>query len=108
MDALGHVLTPAGRRLALSRSLRHGREPVWEERARTAGLTMEHVDECPTEPAVWERRYRLWIAHADELRRELGGVQARNMLREAHQVPPTLPGRRAVLLTLHRPAVSQW
>ncbi|MGW1966361.1 hypothetical protein ACWCPD_39610 [Streptomyces sp. NPDC001935] len=28
------------------------------------------------------------------------------MLREAHQVLPTLPGRRAVLLTLRRPTVS--
>lgn len=39
------------------------------------------------------------IAHADELRRELGEAQAQNMLHEAHQVLPTLPGRRAVLLT---------
>lgn len=48
------------------------------------------------------RLYRLWIAHAAELRRELGEVAAQNMLREAHQVLPTLPDRRAVLLTLGR------
>ncbi|MFE2302690.1 class I SAM-dependent methyltransferase [Streptomyces sp. NPDC059445] len=102
---LGRLLAPGGR-LVLSRSLRRDAEPLWEEQARTAGLTVEHVDERPAEPAMWDRLYRLWIAHADEMRRELGGVQARIMLREAHQVLPTLPGRRAVLLTLRRPAVS--
>ncbi|MEU8740937.1 hypothetical protein [Streptomyces halstedii] len=25
----------------------------------------QHVDERPGEPAIWERLYRLWIAHAD-------------------------------------------
>ncbi|WP_020556963.1 hypothetical protein [Embleya scabrispora] len=64
------------------------------------------MDERPDEPAMWERLYRLWISHADELRRELGEVQARNMLREAHRVLPTLPGRRAVLLTLRRPVTT--
>jgi hypothetical protein len=61
------------------------------------------VDERPAEPGMWERLYRLWIAHSDELRSELGEIQAQNMLREAHRVLPTLPGRRAVLLTLRRP-----
>ncbi|MEW2573281.1 hypothetical protein [Streptomyces sp. NPDC047070] len=49
---------------------------------------------------MWQRLYRLWIAHAAELRRELGEVQAQSMLDEAHQMLPALPGRRAVLLTL--------
>ncbi|MHB9864519.1 hypothetical protein [Streptomyces sp. YIM S03343] len=53
---------------------------------------------------LWQRLYRLWIAHADELRCELGEDQAQNMLREAHQVLPKLSGRRAVLLTLRRGA----
>lgn len=100
---LGRVLAPGGR-LILTRSLRRGAEPTWREQARAAGLTVEHVDERPAEPAMWDRLYRLWIAHADELRRELDEVQAESMLREAHQVLPTLPGRRAVLLTLRRPS----
>ncbi|WP_331728724.1 hypothetical protein [Streptomyces sp. NBC_00158] len=61
------------------------------------------MGERPAEPALWERFYRLWIAHADELRSELGEERAQNMLREAHQVLPELPGRGAVLLTLRRP-----
>lgn len=100
---LGRVLAPDGR-LVMTRAARRGAAPAWTEQARAAGLTVEHVDERPAEPALWERLYRLWIAHADELRRELGEDQAQNMLREAHQVLPTLPGRRAVLLTLRRPA----
>ncbi|MFE0200617.1 hypothetical protein ACFW0I_33410 [[Kitasatospora] papulosa] len=51
---------------------------------------------------MWERLYQLWIAHADQLRRELGDGPAESMLREAQQVLPTLRGRRAVLLTLRR------
>ncbi|MEU9714032.1 class I SAM-dependent methyltransferase [Streptomyces sp. NPDC047976] len=100
---LGRVLAPGGR-LLLTRSLRLGAKPAWEEQARAAGLTVEHVDERLAEPAAWERLYRLWITHADRLRRELGEAPAENMLREAHQVLPTLRGRRAVLLTLRRPA----
>lgn len=100
---LGRVLAPGGR-LLLTRSLRRGAEPTWTEQARAARLTVEGVDERPAEPAMWERLYRLWIAHADDLRRELGEVQTQRMLSEAHQVLPRLPGRRAVLLTLRRPA----
>ncbi|MEV8396739.1 class I SAM-dependent methyltransferase [Streptomyces niveus] len=99
---LGRVLAPGGR-LVLTRALRTGAEPVWETEARAAGLVLEHVDERPHEPLIWERLYRLWIGHEQELRAELGDVQADNMLREAHQKLPTLPGRRAVLLTLRRP-----
>ncbi|MEE1797515.1 class I SAM-dependent methyltransferase [Streptomyces sp. JV176] len=105
MRELGRILAPGGR-LVLTRALRRGAEPVWEEQARAAGLTVEHVDERPSEPAMWERLYRLWIDHAEELRRDLGDVQAQNMLREAHRMLPALPGRRAVLLTLRRPARS--
>ncbi|MFE3205791.1 hypothetical protein [Embleya sp. NPDC059237] len=65
------------------------------------------MDERPDEPALWERLYRLWIAHADELRCELGETQTRNMLHEAHRVLPTMPGRRAVVLTLRRPATTR-
>jgi hypothetical protein len=55
---------------------------------------------------MWGRLYRLWIGHAEDLRRELGEDQAANMLGEAHRILPALPGRRAVLLTLRRPATS--
>ncbi|MGW9498199.1 class I SAM-dependent methyltransferase [Streptomyces prasinus] len=99
---LGRILAP-GARLVLTRALRQGAASVWEEQARAAGLVVEHVDERPAEPAMWARLYRLWIDHADELRRELGNDQAQNMLHEAHRMLPALPGRRAVLLTLRRP-----
>ncbi|OEJ56704.1 methyltransferase [Streptomyces agglomeratus] len=102
---LGRVLVPGGR-LVLTRALRRGAQPAWHGQVREAGMTQEHVDERPREPAMWERLYRLWIARADDLRRELGQAQAQRMLREAHQMLPTLPGRRAVLLTLRRPAAA--
>ncbi len=102
MRELGRILAP-GARLILTQALRKGAAPRWEEQARAAGLVVEHVDERPAEPAMWARLYRLWIDHADELRRELGDDQAHNMLHEAHRMLPALPGRRAVLLTLHRP-----
>ncbi|BBC28773.1 Methyltransferase [Streptomyces graminofaciens] len=98
---LGRILAPGGR-LTLTRSLRPGAEPAWEEQAHAAGLTVEHIDERPGEPAMWERLYRLWLAHADDLHRELGD-QARFMLHEARRMLPALNGRRAVLLTLRRP-----
>lgn len=100
---LGRVLAPGGR-LVMTRSLRQQATPVWSEQARAAGLTVEHVDERPLEPAMWERLYRLWLAHADDLRRELGEEQAAHMLTEAERMLPLLPGRRSVLLTLQRPA----
>jgi ubiquinone/menaquinone biosynthesis C-methylase UbiE len=100
---LGRVLAPGGR-LVMTRAARRDTRPAWTEQARAAGLTVEHVDERPAEPAMWERLYRLWIAHADALRSELGEDQAQNMLREAHQMLPKLPGRRAVVLTLRRAA----
>ncbi|MER6367416.1 class I SAM-dependent methyltransferase [Streptomyces mirabilis] len=98
---LGRLLAPGGR-LVLTRALRSGAHPLWEEQARAAGLVVEHVDERPAEPAMWARLYQLWIDHEDELRRELGDDQADNMLQEARKRLPALPGRRAVLLTLRR------
>ncbi|MEU6260203.1 class I SAM-dependent methyltransferase [Streptomyces sp. NPDC047043] len=99
---LGRILDPDGR-LLVTRAVRHGVEPRWSTQVRAAGLVVEHVDERPAEPAMWARLYQLWIDHAGELRRELGDEQTQNMLREAHTRLPTLPGRRAVLLTLRRP-----
>ncbi|MBT1186631.1 methyltransferase domain-containing protein [Streptomyces sp. CJ_13] len=98
---LARTLAPGGR-LLVTRALRRGAEPAWHQQVAAAGLTQEHLDKRPQEPVVWERLYRLWIAHGDDLRRDLGQAAAEAMLREAHQVLPTLPGRRAVLLTLRR------
>ena len=100
---LGRVLAP-GARLVCTRALRHGAEPAWGDQARAAGLVVEHVDERPHEPTMWQRLYGLWRNHEAELRRELDKDQVENMLAEAHRKLPTLPGRRAVLLTLKRPA----
>ncbi|MFI8308844.1 class I SAM-dependent methyltransferase [Streptomyces sp. NPDC085927] len=102
---LARLLAPGGR-LVMTRSLRPSATPAWAEQACAAGLQIEHLDERPNEPTMWERLYRLWITHAEDLRRELGEDQAQSMLREAHQMLPTLSGRRAVLLTLHRPVTT--
>ncbi|MFF3127961.1 class I SAM-dependent methyltransferase [Streptomyces sp. NPDC057908] len=101
---LARVLAP-GARLALTRATRSGVETTWADEAAAAGLTLEHIDERPDEPAMWNRLYELWIDHATELRHELGQEQAASMLAEAERRCPTLPGRRAVLLTLRRPPV---
>ncbi|MFE6892069.1 SAM-dependent methyltransferase [Streptomyces sp. NPDC057694] len=101
---LGRLLAPGGR-LVLTRGLRHGTD-LGNEYAAAAGLQTEHVDERPTEPLMWERLYRLWLAHADDLRRELGAQPAQRMLDEAAHMLPRLGGRRAVLITLHRPATG--
>lgn len=97
----GRVLAPGGR-LVVTRALRCGAEPAWHEQVAAAGLSQEHLDERPGEPAMWERLYQLWVAHADQLRRELGKAPAENMLREAHRMLPKVRGRRAILLTLRR------
>lgn len=102
LSEFARILAPGGR-LVLTRSQRTGTQPPWAEQAQAAGLSVEHVDERPDEPAMWERLYLLWIEHAVHLARELGETQAQAMLYEAHRMLPALPGRRAVLLTLRRP-----
>ncbi|MBD0675648.1 hypothetical protein BU198_34375 [Streptomyces sp. CBMA156] len=99
---LARVLAPGGR-LALTRATRRTADPAWAQEAHAAGLMLEHVDERPHEPAMWDRLYGLWNAHRAELEHELGQEQAASMLAEAHRRRPTMPDRRAVLLTLHRP-----
>jgi len=99
---LARILAPGGR-LALTRATRRAAEPGWAAEAAEAGLVLEHVDERPGEPVMWDRLYGLWSDHAAELRRELGQDQAVRMLAEARRRRPSLPGRRAVLLTLRRP-----
>ncbi|WP_328965684.1 hypothetical protein [Streptomyces virginiae] len=115
VDALGHasdplaalaeihrILTP-GARAVITRAVRRDTEPAWHDQARAAGLHVEHVQERPDEPAMWRRLYQLWQARADDLARHLGEAQACAMLAEAARHRPTLPGRRAVALTLRRP-----
>ncbi|MEU5335568.1 class I SAM-dependent methyltransferase [Streptomyces asoensis] len=103
---LGRVLAPGGR-LVMTRASRRGAVPLWMKQARACELVIEHVDERPAEPALWERVYRLWIARSDELRHELGEDQARNMLCEAQRMLPKLASRRAVLLTLRHEVKAQ-
>ncbi|MFJ3310285.1 class I SAM-dependent methyltransferase [Streptomyces sp. NPDC086549] len=102
---LGRVLAPGGR-LALTRAARRDADPDFEDHARAAGLVLEHIDERPHEPVTWERLFRLWIRHADALTHELGEAEAQNMLASATRRLPSLPGRRAVLLTLRRPMAT--
>jgi ubiquinone/menaquinone biosynthesis C-methylase UbiE len=100
----GRVLAPGGR-LALTRAVRRdAATPDFEAHAHAAGLVLEHVDERPDEPATWERVFRLWQRHADALAHELGAEETQTMLTSAAHTLPRLPGRRAVLLTLRRPA----
>ncbi|MGW7260714.1 class I SAM-dependent methyltransferase [Streptomyces sp. NPDC054834] len=103
---LGRLLTPGGR-LALTRAVRRDAAPDFEEHAQAAGLVLEHVDERTNEPATWERVFRLWTRHTDALTRELGDIEAQNMLASATRRLPSLPERRAVLLTLRRPVATQ-
>jgi SAM-dependent methyltransferase len=100
---LGRVLAPGGR-LALTRAVRRDADPDFEAHAQAAGLVLEHVDDRPDEPATWERVFGLWRRHADALARDLGEAETQNMLATVSRTLPRLPGRRAVLLTLHRPA----
>lgn len=115
VDALGHaadplaalaeirrILTP-GARAVVTRSVRRDADPAWHDQAQAAGLTIEHVQDRPDEPAMWRRLYRLWQSRADDLVRHLGHAQACSMLAEAARRLPTLTGRRAVALTLRRP-----
>ncbi|UUS34615.1 MULTISPECIES: hypothetical protein [Streptomyces] len=76
LSELGRVLAPGGR-LVVTRALRRGADPAWHDQVAAAGLTQEHLDEWPGEPAMWERLHQLWIAHADELRRVLGEARPR-------------------------------
>ncbi|MFI8105463.1 class I SAM-dependent methyltransferase [Streptomyces sp. NPDC086023] len=99
---LRRILVPGGRAV-VTRAVRGTGEGALREQAEEAGLVVEHVDVRPDEPAMWQRLYELWLAHEEALRRDLGDVQAENMLREARRVLPLLPSRRAYALTLRRP-----
>lgn len=105
LHELARILAP-GARLVLTRATHHGAQPAWEHHAQAAGLNVECIDERPSEPSMWERLYRLWIEHAEDLRREVGDEQAHTMLGKAHQHLPILSRRRAVLLTLRRPTAA--
>ncbi|MFB8235491.1 class I SAM-dependent methyltransferase [Kitasatospora purpeofusca] len=97
------ILRPGGRAV-LTHALRRESEPGWTEAVQRAGLVIDHVEERPDEPRMWARLYRLWQDHEGELRRALGDEQAENMLAEAARTLPTLDRRRALALTLRRPA----
>ncbi|MFE3163354.1 SAM-dependent methyltransferase [Streptomyces sp. NPDC059224] len=103
LRGLARVLAPGGR-LLLTRAVRHDTAARLNELAESAELVLEHVDERPDEPDTWERVFRLWIRHEDALAREVGESEARNMVASARRRLPALEGRRAVLLTLRRPA----
>ncbi|GAA2679900.1 MULTISPECIES: class I SAM-dependent methyltransferase [Actinosynnema] len=99
---LARLLAP-GARLVVTRATRHDSAPDWARQAEQVGLVLEQVDERPGEPAMWQRLYRSWIAAEPRLRTALGDEAAEAMLTEARRTLPRLPGRRAVLLTLHHP-----
>ncbi|QIB49543.1 class I SAM-dependent methyltransferase [Streptomyces aureoverticillatus] len=99
------ILAPGGRAI-ITRAARRDAHTLLTRHEEAAGFTVEHIVERAGEPAVWARLYRLWIAREADLRRELGDVQAERMLAEASRVLPRLAGRRAVVLTLRRPAVT--
>ncbi|MPY53857.1 class I SAM-dependent methyltransferase [Streptomyces sp. K1PN6] len=105
LGEMHRILAPDAR-LALTRAVRREADQVWREQAEDAGSEVEHVDERPGEPEMWRRLYRLWIAREADLRRQLGDVQAENMLGEAQRVMPRLDGRRALVATLRRPPVT--
>ncbi|MET7621275.1 methyltransferase domain-containing protein [Streptomyces sp. NPDC005408] len=100
-----HRILQPGARAVLTRALSRAADPAAE--AAAAGFHVEHIDERPDEPAMWRRLYRLWIAHETDLRRELGELQTLSMLSEAARMLPRLAERRAIVLTLRRPAPAR-
>ncbi|MFI1830713.1 methyltransferase domain-containing protein [Streptomyces sp. NPDC020412] len=98
------VLRPGARIILTTAGRRPDTTPRWPGRAAAAGLELEDVEERPSEPAMWRRVYRLWLDHEDDLRRHVGAVQAQFMVAEARRTLPTLADRRAVVVTLRRPA----
>ncbi|MFD7831222.1 class I SAM-dependent methyltransferase [Kitasatospora sp. NPDC059803] len=97
-----HRILRPGARAVITRAISRTAGTRWRGQVESAGFDTEHVDERPHEPRFWCRLYHLWLAHADDLRRELGDDQADTMLAEASRMLPTLDGRRAVALTLRR------
>jgi SAM-dependent methyltransferase len=106
--ALGEVhriLAPGGRCALTVRSRPGVAGKDWLSMARAAGLTVEETLPNPYHDEHWLRLYTLWLAHADELRAELGDRAADNLLAEARDgqqrqwdgLPPPL------LLVLRRP-----
>jgi ubiquinone/menaquinone biosynthesis C-methylase UbiE len=95
------ILAPGGRAV-ITRGLPVGVRHTLRPQARSAGFTVEHIDRRRDEPELWRHVYQLWIAHEDDLRRELGHDQADNMLAEAHRMLPRLDDRRSVMVTLRR------
>ncbi|MFE9647493.1 class I SAM-dependent methyltransferase [Streptomyces sp. NPDC006365] len=105
LNEFHRILTPGGRAV-MTRVLPVAVRHTLRSQARSAGFTVEHIDRRRNEPDLWRRVYQLWIAHEDDLRRELGHDQAANMLAEAHRMLPRLENRRAVIVTLRRTAPS--
>ncbi|MGG8409475.1 class I SAM-dependent methyltransferase [Streptomyces sp. 12297] len=100
---LHRILRP-GARAVITRAVRTDADDRWTQEFSEAGFDIEDIHERPEEPAMWRRLYKLWITHEGALRRELGYTQAENMLAEALRVRPRLDMRRAVAVTLRRPA----
>ncbi|MFD0351521.1 class I SAM-dependent methyltransferase [Kitasatospora aburaviensis] len=97
-----HRILRPGARAVITRAISHTAGTRWRGQVQKAGFGIDHVDERPHEPRIWRTLYRLWLAHADKLRHELGDAQAESMLVEAGRMLPTLDQRRAVALTLQR------
>ena len=99
------ILAPGGRCAVTLRSRPGVAGKDWPAMAEAAGLTVEEAIPNPYHDVHWPRLYEVWLAHADELRAELGERAAENLLAEARDgqarqwdgLPPPL------LLVLRRP-----
>jgi ubiquinone/menaquinone biosynthesis C-methylase UbiE len=93
------VLVPGGRLVFTAREPAAG-QPSWSELAAGAGLLVEQRQPIPELDERWQRLYELWLAHAGELRTELGDAAADNLLTEAARGIGPRAGRQPMLLML--------
>ncbi len=102
---VGRVLKPGGRAVltVAVNSRQAGRGMTsWRKLVEEAGLT---VLDCVAAPAVsrrWSHLYRLWLRHADCLRKSVGPSLGRKLLAEATAMPSILRSHRELVLVLSR------
>lgn len=98
------ILAPGGRCAFTARIEPGVPRRDWPALARAAGLTVEETVTQPFQDEHWQRLYELWLAHADQLRAEVGDRAADNLLTEARvgleRDPTDLPP--AMLLVARR------
>lgn len=76
--------------------------PDWAPIVEAGGLIVESREEIPRWRENLQGMYDSWLASIDEIRRTLGDESADELIEEATEVGPTLPGRTGVLCVTRR------